>query len=44
MNYNYLLDRGPDRPSMREMDLKALMRLEREAQPNVPLGKQAKRA
>lgn len=40
MNYNYFLDRGPDRSSMREMDLKALMRLEREAQPIVPLGRQ----
>lgn len=41
MNYQYLLNHGPDstNAALREMDLKVLKHLEREAQPLIPLGK-----
>ena len=40
MNYRYFLDHGPDmNHPLRETDLKIRVRMERQAQPNIPAGR-----
>ena len=42
MNYRYFLEHSPDtNHPLREMDLKVRLRMAREAQPNIPTGREA---